>query len=218
MPVPTLNPSPPAPLSEGFPPPHSPDKRKSRSKDPDDVGAPFDPPPAAPETANDAPFSTIVRTDLSTLCAVDTWTTTTRAAPGGLAVDDVLGNLWHLLAAVQIRDAGGAREAANALQFDLFSGAAVLDPRPGGVADASIRLIDDLSDLIRSARLGDVDGAEQAARMLAGDLKHALIGAAPSPPARRRLRALAPHETASLVQGANAAYEKLMEAEASVGI
>lgn len=147
-------------------------------------------------------YGAVIKTDLSSLGDVELWLEPRRAAPTDAA--GFLGALVQLLVSVRAGDAGGARDAATSLQFELFGGVAASDPSASEAAEAAQRMLDDFRELIRTARLGDVSGAERVARLLAGDLQSALL--APATP-----DAAVPSEALSLSAGGAAAYETQME-------
>ena len=68
---------------------------------------------------------------------------------------------------MQAGDATGARDAANTLQFELFSGAGALHAAQANAVDAPIQMLIDLQALIRAAWLGDIESADRAALSLA---------------------------------------------------
>jgi hypothetical protein len=212
---------------EGYSPPrsneeraHAPPARGEGNDSPADVlMAEFDAELTSPARGEAAPFATIIKADLAGLSAGEPWSDPRRASEPN--ANAVLGGLSSLLGSIRMGDAGGAREAANALQFELFSGASARLAASSAGDEAAGRMLDDLCALIRAARLGDSRAAETAARALACDLQIALIGpstrASFDHRARRRViaRAAPMGQPSSLVQGATAAYETLMEPDAA---
>ena len=159
-----------------------------------------------------ASFTTVIRTDFSGLGERKAGAEA-NPAPAEANSNQFLGSFSRLLAAVQSGDATGARDAANTLQFELFSGAGALQAAQASAVDAPIQMLIDLQALIRAAWLGDIESADRAALSLATDMQSALLSApTQSRLASRRSRAGGPaQENSSLVQGANAAYETLMD-------
>jgi hypothetical protein len=198
--------------------------RRQRASD-DDVpappdawrdGQPEDPTPAA----EPAPFAAILKTDLTGLTDLDP-RNRPESREAAASANDFLGAFSMLLASVGSGDAGAARNAATVLQLELFGGATALAATEESAEEAQARMLDDLLSLIRFARLGDLGAAEAAARHLARHMQTALLAPArPLAPVERLAgRKRAPRnpgvqEPASLVQGATAAYELLMELDA----
>ena len=216
----SLSPSAFVTFSERFASPHKDDER--RPADPEAAPAraaqEFESADAGARPEHAGPFGAVVRTDLSTLGDIELWIEP-KSSPAADAVE-FLGCFAQLLASVRDGDASGARAAAAALQLELFGGPGAADVASADAADAPLRMLDDFRELLRSARMGDVGGAERAARSLAGDLQTALLAptGARGPrnvSRRQRSRGFAPHETSSLVQGANAAYETQMDYDVS---
>ena len=225
MPLTGLTPSVSVTFSERYPSPrrdegYRPSGREDEaSAEAHAILAEFGTAPENDESPTPDGFSTVIKTDLSALGDADLWIVP-KAPPPNPQNDarPFLSCFSRLLTAVQNGDAAAAREAANALQYELFGGAEAAGAPRADPTDSPKRMLDDINELIRSARLGDIAGAESAARLLASDLQSGLLAApAPSNPAanrRARPRAFSPHETRSLVQGATAAYETLMDSDA----
>jgi hypothetical protein len=178
-----------------------------------DHARPEAPPPPAPSGAV-RPTITLDLAALAVFRDADA-----SAARPGLAAPEFLAAFALLLSSVSGGDVISARDAANILQLELFGGAD--DSAEEDREEALLRMLEDLVQLIRSARQGDLDAAGAAAALLARDMQSALfaplapIAPADRPAKRRRAARLAGYrEPATLVQGATAAYERLMEPDA----
>lgn len=219
MSLPSLNSSLPG-LREVFPTPRSTDRPRRQGSSGQPGAGPLDafleePPPTEPE-----PFAAIIKADLTGLTDREPRPTALHGEAASSA-DAFLRAFSRLLSAVGSGDAGGAREAATALQLELFGAPSALaaTEESGDVAQA--RMLNDLVSLIRFARLGELGSADASAHLLARDLQAALLApAAPAPMPVERLsgsggmaRTSLP-EPASLVYGATAAYEMLMDLDA----
>lgn len=221
MPLSSLSPSAFVAFSERFASPHKDDEHRPSDSEgpPTRAEQEFETTDTAAAPGSTGAFGAWVKTDLSTLGDVELWIEPKKSPEADAA--QFLGCFAQLLASVRDGDAGGARAAAAALQLELFGGPGAANAANADATDAPLRMLDDFRELLRSARLGDVGGAERAACSLAGDLQIALLApagaTAPRISARRaRPRNFAPHETSSLVQGANDAYETLMDYDVSV--
>ena len=228
MPLSTVIPTSQPRYGESYSPPRSNEERahaqparaEGNDSPADALMAEFDAELMSPARGESVSFATVIKADLAALSAAEPWPDPVRASEPN--ADAVLGGLSSLLGAIRMGDASGAREAANALQFELFSGASAVVAASFAGDEAAGRMLDDLRALIRAARLGDSGAAETAAHALASNLQIALLGPSTRAPlldrrSRRRViaRAAPIGQPSSLVQGATAAYETLMEPDAA---
>jgi len=170
--------------------------------------------------AEPSPFATIIKADLTGLSDPEPGQDLGTQGPAS-SIHEFLGALSRLLASVGSGDTGAARDAATVLQLELFGGSGALAAAGESGEEAQARMLDDLLALIRFARLGDLGSAEASAQLMARHLQTALLAPAraPAPVERlsghRRVARNALREPASLVQGATAAYEMLMDLDSS---
>jgi hypothetical protein len=162
----------------------------------------------------------IIRPDLSGLADFELRTQGPKGdAP--LSAREFLSAFSSLLASVSAGDVDAARNAATALQLELFGGPSALAATSESGQAAQTRMLNDLVALIGFARLGELGSAEASAYRLARDMQAALLAPTRGPPPVERpspsdKRAQAsPPQPASLVQGATAAYELLMDLDRS---
>jgi hypothetical protein len=160
----------------------------------------------------------IIRADLAGLSDPDPAPRTGNLSGDALSrAHEFLGAFSRLLASVASGDVSAARNAATELQLELFGGSGALAAAGESGKEAQTRMLDDLVALIRFARLGELGSAEVSAHLLARDMQAALLAPARAPTpaeptaARRRIGRTSLPEPASLVQGATAAYEMLMD-------
>ncbi len=182
------------------------------------LGAPAieDEDPSALRSLEDGPFRTIVTADLVQLAELGERDVD---EPPASTAAEFLNAFASLLASVSSGDSVAARDAANLLQLELFRAP---DDAAAGAGEAPLRMLEDLVALIRFARLGDLGAAEGAAELMARHMQSALVAPqSPEAPAerlgrRRRAARLANRrEPPTLVQGATAAYELVMNADAN---
>ncbi len=167
--------------------------------------------------ADEGPLRRIVNLDLASLAEIEA---RKAMAPHSATVAEFLAAFSALLSSVSSGDVLSARDAANILQLELFGAQNAAEEETGADEDAPLRMLEDLVALIRFARLGDLNSAEAAAALLARHMQTALIAPpSPSKPAERlagrrhAVRAASRREPPTLVQGATAAYELLMDPE-----
>ncbi len=221
MPLASLSPSSSVTFGDNHPPPHSQGEARSFAG-PSDGAMPETPAPAPLTREGDEPaaFVTLIKTDLSGLAALQSWNEPRAPAEEPSAVE-FLGAFARLLSSVREGDKSGARDAADALQFQLFAGAQALDAERGEAAEAQARMLDAFRNLVGAARQGDIGEADRAARSLAHNLQSALLAPASRPTLSNRAqrprasRPVSARETTSLVQGVTAAYETQMDVDAN---
>ena len=208
-------------LRDDFPAPLPGDRSGRRRAADEEVPAPaaafneIRSPPSDP-----AAFAAIIRTDLTGLGDSEPHIAE-LVGHFASSAHEFLGAFSSLLSSVASGNAAAARDAATELQLELFGGPSALAATSENGDDAQARMLDDILSLIRFARLGDIGSAEASAHLMGRHLQTALLAPARAPkpservPLRRRIaRAALLQEPASLVQGATAAYEILMELDA----
>jgi len=218
--VQSLTPSLPA-LREAFPTPRTGDRsRRPPPHDDADSASPEayrdESPAEAPSLVGGEPFAAIIKPDLSRLSDPQPRSAVPMVdAPS--SIQEFLSAFATLLQSVGTGDVAAARNAATALQLELFGGSQALAAADESGDAAQDRMLDDLVALIRFARLGELGSAEASAQLLARDMQAALLAPVRPPkplaPAseRERMARTTPGEPASLVQDATAAYESLMD-------
>lgn len=214
MSVQSLTPSLPVPR-DGLPAPDRGDRPKQQTR--------RDGPAATPNEAfaveEQEPPPPLIKVDLSGLDGLEP-TTAAYTLDDLSNANEFLSAFSTLLASVGAGDVGAARNAATALQLELFGGSGALTASHESGQEAQMRMLDDLVALIRFARLGELGSAEASAQLLARDMQAALLAPVRSPASREpaaRKPPASPAEPASLVQGATAAYESLMEPDVDAG-